>query len=444
VTHEAAVPRDLAERLHAALRRRDRDVGVEELADILSVLFYASLRTEEGQSIRCQVVYLDPSDPDPNPPPRIVADRWRVWPLGELLELNVQNVVKMAMATDPRTSSLAVHSTGGRIEIWGLVDGGNLYYDFLNFESESGMEPPGLFVASIESLGHLKAAVGFAPVGELRTDIIVKETLDVLSTGPVLASLESGIVAYVARTREAVGDEAFEVRGHWSGSLAEDWLATMSRLLLRSRRYGHGGAVAIAPHDVGHHVNVKYPIAYDRIRTALDTRARATIEWANASDDIHEFLENDSDDLPMILHLDERVSDHEREDSRKELDGAIWFASLLTRVDGLVLMNSDLDVTGFGVEITAAEEPANVLLARDDRGQDTVPLAYTRWGTRHRSMMRLCWQVPGMVGFVLSQDGDIRVVTRVEGAILVWENPLLERRIDEGIALNAPEAADAG
>jgi hypothetical protein len=197
--------------------------------------------------------------------------------------------------------------------------------------------------------------------------------------------------------------------------------------------------VFIAPDGSDPSVNVKYVLGYNRVPSALETRAKATIEWANASDKIFELMDSDADELPVLLHLDERVSDEERADNRSELDGAIWFVSLLTRVDGLVLMEQDLRVVGFGVEITAAQEPKGVLLAKDPLGRDTEALSYTRWGTRHRSMMRLCWQVPQGVGFVLSQDGDVRVMTRVSDSVVVWENPLLQMRIDESAPVDTSD-----
>jgi hypothetical protein len=94
------------------------------------------------------------------------------------------------------------------------------------------------------------------------------------------------------------------------------------------------------------------------------------------------------------------------------------------------LLNPDLSVRGFGVEITVAGEPDSLRLAADADAEDTIELPYTRWGTRHRSMMRYCWAVPNSVGFVLSQDGDVRAMTREDDALVVWENPLLQLEID--------------
>jgi len=37
-------------------------------------------------------------------------------------------------------------------------------------------------------------------------------------------------------------------------------------------------------------------------------------------------------------------------------------------------------------------------------------------------MMRYCFAHPGTLGFVISRDGEIRAMTRVQGRLVMWEN----------------------
>ena len=37
-------------------------------------------------------------------------------------------------------------------------------------------------------------------------------------------------------------------------------------------------------------------------------------------------------------------------------------------------------------------------------------------------MMRYCWENPGSLGFVVSQDGDIRAMLRLKDRLVLWEN----------------------
>jgi len=177
-------------------------------------------------------------------------------------------------------------------------------------------------------------------------------------------------------------------------------------------------------------LNVKYSIHYPRLRTALEGYALASIQETNASDLIFEdSREFDADEIPTHLYLDESVFRNEVDERRSELDGTIWFISLLTRVDGLVLMNPQLEVQGFGVEITQNREPPEVLLAGNERATKNRlrPVNYNHFGTRHRSMMRYCSDVAGSIGFVISQGGDVRVMTQVRNKLVLWENIRLQR-----------------
>lgn len=152
-------PSDFADCVGAALLDRGREPpDAELLRDLAQVLYALSLRTEEGQPIVAQFVFMDPDNPDPDPPERMTADRWTAMPLEQPEALTIENAVKLAGATDPRSSSIAVYGTTDKgMWIWGLVDQANRYYDFLNFDSDSGPTTPGTFHVAIEGSGHLSA-----------------------------------------------------------------------------------------------------------------------------------------------------------------------------------------------------------------------------------------------------------------------------------------------
>jgi hypothetical protein len=37
-------------------------------------------------------------------------------------------------------------------------------------------------------------------------------------------------------------------------------------------------------------------------------------------------------------------------------------------------------------------------------------------------MMRYCYDKPGSLGLVVSQEGDIRAMTRIDDRLVLWEN----------------------
>jgi hypothetical protein len=424
-------PSDLAKVVFTELGRRHRErPALSVLSDLLHTLYWASLKTEESQPIHCHIVYLNPDDPDPKSPERIVKDRWNCVPLGRRIPFTVPNVVKIARASDPRTSSFAVyHDRNHRPQIWGLVDQGNRYYEYVNFDADAGPERPGFFQASIVGVGHLIAYYGYQRIAELNINSLITHLHDVLRDGPVNALLQPGIDRFVDSIAEIVGIEVFQDRAHWRASLERDWIATLCRLLLRIRGYRHGGAVLITPDSTHAGLNLQYKASYARLRSALEHRAVHLIQSTYADDIIYELMENhDAENVPIGLYLEESVESSELANSNSELDGCIWFVSLLSRVDGLVLLNPDLEVQGFGVEILQPEPPPRVFRATTVSAtrRSLRAVEYHHFGTRHRSMMRYCFHVPGSIGFIISQDGDVRAVARVGGDMVMWENIRLQ------------------
>ena len=424
-------PKELAEATFVELQNRTVPCPkLEVLVELFELMYFVSLKTEETQSIVFHVVYLDPNNPDPNPPQRIVHDRWSVVRFAKPITASISNLVKLAKASDPRTSSLAVYEDPEEgLSIWGLIDQGNRYHDFVNHNSESGPERPGDFQASIQGVGHIVVYFGYEKVAELKVNTLVGKPLDVLRCGPIRETLDMGIAAYIETVKAKIGEPVHGDRSHWDSSLASYWISSLCRLLLRVQNYYHGGAILFTPDTLLDGLNVKYEIQYNRLRSALETRALHGIQETHASDQIFEYyLEEDADEIPVDLYLDEVIHADNLDHNRSEIDGTIWFISLLSRVDGLVLMTPKLEVQGFGVEITYSEAPDEVFSAGDYRATKSKlrKVDYNHYGTRHRSMMRYCSHVPGSIGFVISQDGDVRAMTQVRGQLVMWENIMLQ------------------
>lgn len=427
-------PLDLAGRVHRILSRRvSGSPGLRILRELLSVMFAASLLHEEGQSVLFHIVYLDPANPDPHPPQIVREDRWVFVPLATPLAFTVPNVIKLARATDPRTSSIVVFpDTVGQLDIWGFVDQGIGEFAFRRFEPalSGAYTRSGLFHASIMGLGHVEVQTGWETIGELKRTELVGRPIDALHSGPLRAALEPGIDRMLRNSEREIVRRYGRFDPRDRTYAAEDWLAALTRLLLRVRDYRHGGALLLSPtagRTAPSGLNVKHPLRYARIERAI----RSTYVKRYGLDLYHEavskLIDTSEDALLAAALLDRKVEEDEGDDAEGSLDGALWFVSLLSRVDGLVLLTPQLRVEGFGVEITVDRPPVTVLSAVDADASKLMPLDYNHFGTRHRSMMRYCFYRPGSVGFVVSQDGDVRAVTRVAHQLVVWENLQLHR-----------------
>src|SRR6267154_2279144 len=424
-------PKDLALAIHSELvNRRTGPPPLEVLVELFESMYFASLKTEESKPVLFHVAYVDPLKPDPSPPKTLVHNRWSCVRLSPPIPMSSASFVKIAPASDPRTSSFAVfHGADGRLAVWGLIDQGNSYHDYVNFDSESGPERPGLFQASIIGIGHLVEYIGYEKVAELKQNSLVRTAIDVFQSGKVRETLSVGIRSHLDSLRTGWPDEFPTDFDDWEPPLVDAWLAALRRLLLRVQNMRHGGAFLMTPDKTQRDLSIKHKISYSRLRTALQRHAVANAEQLIASGIIgDEYMEKNAEDIPLGLHLDEVIAGYDLEEIRNELAGVIWFTSLLTRVDGLVLLDPNLEVQGFGVEITAPEEPAEIYTAGDAWASEWLlrKVDYQQYGTRHRSMMRYCAKFPGSVGFVISQDGDVRVMTNVEGRLVMWENIQLQ------------------
>jgi hypothetical protein len=103
--------KDLARLVRDYLERKEKNpptlVVIEKLFE---VMFFASLQREEAQPISCRVAFVDPENPDPEPPERITANRWNYFPLSEERKCQRKHTVDMLSQQPARLR----HSTNSR------------------------------------------------------------------------------------------------------------------------------------------------------------------------------------------------------------------------------------------------------------------------------------------------------------------------------------------
>jgi hypothetical protein len=222
-------------------------------------------------------------------------------------------------------------------------------------------------------------------------------------------------------THRQSGCDLYDERGHWDASLEATWISVICRILIGIHKYQHGGAVLIS--DVSSGLKPKYSLNYPRLADALFRASVLSIENTSHSDLIHEkYLDKEADEIPAGLYLDEVVSGNQLTDTKNELTGCVRFLASLSRVDGLIWLDSRLELKAFGVEISVPEDPGQLFLAQNPGGTRTIKLNPNDYGMRHRSMLRYCAANPNSVGFVVSQDGNARAVTASGNGVLLWDN----------------------
>jgi hypothetical protein len=306
-------------------------------------------------------------------------------------------------------------------------------HNFLFREGDRVYPGPGAFQARVEGVAHIRVYDGYVKIAELRGDELVGPSIDAFSRGPVADRLAPGVDRHLERVWEQLTELPEFARRFWRVPVRDNWLSALSRTLLRAEGYRLGGGFILTPDASLDGLNIKYPLNYPRLTDALIRRATHLVQMDEAYDFINfEYLIPEEDEMQVIDWLDYDIERDSLEDSIGELDGTTRFISLLTRVDGAVVLSPDLTVLGFGAEITHDQAPDAVAIARDRTGslRRLRPGDYNHYGTRHRSMMRYCWSIPGSVGFVASHDGGVRAITRHNDRVLMWQDIQLQHEWD--------------
>lgn len=394
----------------------------EVLNNLFENLFYASLKTEESDFIKVTITLINSENPDPKPPKRIVKHRWNVIRFQENIDFDVKNIVKLSKAADPWSSSLAVDfDSKGKLFIWGLIDQSIHYQNYLHYESDSGPEQPGLFQTSITAIGTLLVILDYDLIATLKQNILISNYVDVFKYGRVSEIIKSQsqiLTDEIDLFLKVYPDEETEV---WNDQANNLWTKTLSRILIRIQNYRHGGSFIIT-NEKSEDFDIKHNIQYDRIYNALKNHLKFSVAYNSYSNLIFDI--DDEEQIPIELYLDESISNSDKQESSNELNGAIRFVASLSCIDGLVIINEQLRVEGFGAVVKNIKLPDFVYISKTARVNltKTEKINPNHFGTRHRAMFSYCWKHEGSLGFVVSQDGDIRAITKIGEKLIIWEN----------------------
>lgn len=394
------------------------------LEDLFECLFYASMRTEESELIKVTLTIIDPKNPDPNPPEKSVSERWSYVAFEKTIDLDIKSLVKISKAADPSASSLAVYyDETGKLFIWGMIDLAMHYQSFLNYESESGSEQPGLFQVFINDIGTLNVLFDYELLATLKQNVLVQRYVDIFTIGPISKILRKNASAIKTEIKQYLNlnhpEEDFK---DWDSFVEEIWTQTISRLLIKIQNYQHGGALLIT--DEVAELDIKYKLNYERLNLAMANYAKETINCYVTETKIEERLHTGKQVITKKLYVDETISAYAKLEVANEIKGSVSFLASQSCVDGVVLFGQNMVAKGFGTVIKSKKMPKTIYVSPTATGTVKSLLATDpkHFGTRHRSMISYCWSYPGSVGFVISQDGDIRVFSKIEDKLVMWEN----------------------
>jgi hypothetical protein len=279
-------------------------------------------------------------------------------------------------------------------------------------------------------LGHIIVSRKCEIIAELKGGTLIHETVDVFSNGPILKSLIPNAVRMTAHLKSMMMAAGHSWNEDDDELVLDAFIQSLCRILVRAKSFGRGGTILLTPSDSGHGLSCKHSFRYSKLRDALHDEVYSAILEERAQEATSAAVDGDKP-IPADLYLDNIVYRARREDARTALQGAIALAASLTRVDGAVVMTGDFQIIGFGCEIIVGRTLPSVFIAHTPEPRPTrmTKIPTDSFGTRHRSVFRYCDAVPGSIGFIISHDGQVRAVRKVQKNIVLWQDIALSRHL---------------
>ncbi|MBE9585705.1 hypothetical protein IM792_14710 [Mucilaginibacter sp. JRF] len=389
------------------------------IRDLMEGLYFASMKTEEGRPVKVNVTFIDHLRPEEKPV--ATADVWRVTNFQTPLPFDIKTIVKLSQAADPWSSSLAVYyDENDKLWINGLIDQTIHAQRFIHHEGNNKPQLPGMFQTSIIGIGCLSVIYDYELIAVLRQNVLVNKFLDVLHYGPISEMLKTDSKSAAQKLETFIKQHhRRSFQGDSSLFALRIWQSTLSRLLLQVQLYHHGGAILITNQTEG--LTVKYQMDYPRLHQAMVAMLQT---GAAASASEQAIITSRKLHFPIDDYILLEKARMEHQEAENQLKGAIRFVAAQSCVDGLIVLNHQLEVCGFGAVIDEIDPPKEIYFS--DTNKVTVSKLTSRnpdnFGTRHRSMMSYCWHHDDALGLVISQDGDLRAVKRLGDQLVIWEN----------------------
>jgi hypothetical protein len=418
----------LATLVHGKLTAaKQHSPGSRIISDLLQVVYATSMKREESEPLRCNVVYLDPKT---KPEGEVLsADTWNAFPLANPVPLDSRNLAKLCQSADPSAVVLAAFPDDkGKLFIWGFIDQIALHsLRMATWETWRSQSTPGDFHVVVNGVADITVYRGLGILAAMKQDVIVEKYDDVLNIGPVCKYLHGLSSPYTAQVESHFPGMP---KNYSNGTLSMHLRIALSRILLSIQKYKHGGALLVTG-DTKTNLSVKHGLVYDRLPGVLSNFSTQVLREDACNHYIHDHLLPKKKSISPKLFREYVRADFACRDCMSEMAGCVKFIGSLSRIDGLILMDRGLVVHGFGVEIVDVPEVASLFVAEDGNGKNLREIQANEFGTRHRSMFRYCNMHENSLGFVVSQDGLIRSIKKVGKQLIMWENVKAVLTVDE-------------
>jgi len=399
------------------------------LRQFTEVAYQASLLTEEQRRIGFRLAFISPDKAEQLAGPIELGRLYEPIHFNARREFKVAEILRLAPATDHTkvlicVSPFADENGDENLMIWGILNTGASWFEYTKRESKTGVPPPDCITVSSIEPGNLTISRRGVVLISLKRGNVIVPTSQTLYEGPLAEMLNKSIKALYSEVCQKIGDESYGMMGLSDNTPGQAYFSFIERLLFHIREHLHGGALILVPDNLADNpaqldssIRIKYPCNHDQVWNLISD-ALALRHSHNSM-----FLEIYKDAKALAISKYHELSSLQsrREGIENRITDYVQMISSASAVDGAVVLTDHLRLLGFGGEITVLTPDLHLVhLATDSSGNDTYPVSIESYGTRHRSAFRFCWANEGAIAFVISQDGGVKGVKRVDDKLIFW------------------------
>ena len=399
----------------------------EVLETLLGTCYQASVEKEEGRALAFRVALLKrPERPLEEVDSPSTARRAPV-PLRDRRRFSVQELVRLAPATDPRQVMICVQEDRDGLWIWGLLDSSSSWWRWLSRRGEGGYPPPNALTISSRAPGSISVSrMGLSVLSLVKGELQYPrpQTLRDPEIEPFFREAQKGLTSDVRETTE---EDLFGEDGEVDEYVAGCYQRVWERLLLSIQGRGHGATIIVVPDEMdvsdtrlADAVELKYRADYSGTWQVLTESIAARSDyWAKY---LPRRISGARDGEPPVGPLKELDDAWEaRRNADNALDDACNLLVGMSQVDGALVLSDRFRVLGFGGEIVATSRTLTQVIVKDEEPDgESQARSIDAYGTRHRSAFRFCSSCEWSMAFILSQDGGCKAVRRIGPQLGMW------------------------
>jgi hypothetical protein len=356
----------------ASFAQAARSLPVEqELRRLIEVTFFASLHEEEARRAPFDVAWKPSAD-----------DCTAVVTITPVVA-TPKTLARLAPATQQEATSIAVRPEGDDLVAWALL------------QPRPGADAP--LIVRILAPGILRVDHAGVP----RALYARGETL--LLGGPHRVASPARLLTATFRAWSADADPAVGI---------DLRAAVVTRIAARALEHGHGGMILLVPAEVAEPLGVRVHYAVGDGADVLARRYAEVIRGIPTEERLERLRGS------RARAADGRVP--VRDEAQIAFAEAIELVARLTAIDNAVLIDTDLILRGFGVQVIEPEAPMMRFEHTDPYSDDkhTDDLS-TFKGTRHPAGVVFCMrQEREAASIIASQDGRLSIATRDTGGVV--------------------------